>query len=76
MKFFRREWAGHMSVLFLLHQLAENFSANLELLRNVDWVIVPVVNPDGYVYTFTKVASDNLQHVQIFKSLIPGPLLA
>lgn len=40
-----------MSVLYLLHQLVENYSANLELLRNVDWVIVPVVNPDGYVYT-------------------------
>lgn len=40
-----------MSVLYLLHQLVENFSENMELLRNVDWVVVPVVNPDGYVYT-------------------------
>lgn len=50
-----REWAGHMSVLYLLHQLVENHSANLDLLRNVDWVVVPVVNPDGYVYTHTNV---------------------
>jgi len=31
----------------------ENYSANMELLRNVDWVVVPVANPDGYAYTFT-----------------------
>lgn len=55
-EFLSREWAGHMSVLYLLHQLVENFSANLELLRNVDWVVVPVVNPDGYVYTHTDVS--------------------
>lgn len=45
-----------MSVLYLLHQLVENYAENLELLRNVDWVVVPVVNPDGYVYTFTDVS--------------------
>lgn len=44
-----------MSVLYLLYQLVENHSANLDLLRNVDWVVVPVVNPDGYVYTHTNV---------------------
>lgn len=45
-----------MSVVYLLYQLVENYSANMELLRNVDWVVVPVVNPDGYVYTFTNVS--------------------
>lgn len=25
-----------------------------DLLDNVDWHIVPVLNPDGYVYTFTE----------------------
>lgn len=42
-----------MSVLFMLFQLIENFHANSELLRNVDFVVVPVVNPDGFVYTHT-----------------------
>lgn len=45
-----------MSVLFMLFQLIENFSQNLNLLRNVDYVVVPVVNPDGYVYTQTTVS--------------------
>lgn len=50
-----REWAGHMSVLYLLSQLVENYSENIDLLEGVDWVVVPVVNPDGYVYTYETV---------------------
>ncbi|XP_055531488.1 carboxypeptidase B-like isoform X1 [Wyeomyia smithii] len=46
-----REWAGHMSVVYLIHQLVESSSANTNLLNNTDWVIMPVANPDGYVYT-------------------------
>lgn len=52
-----REWAGHMSVLYLLNQLVENYSENIDLLNGVDWVVVPVVNPDGYVYTHETVCS-------------------
>ncbi|XP_065085255.1 carboxypeptidase B1-like [Ochlerotatus camptorhynchus] len=49
-----REWAGHMSVIYLIHQLVERSTDNLDLLRNTDWVIMPVANPDGYVYTHEK----------------------
>lgn len=44
-----------MSILYLLRQLVENQPENLELLKNVDWVVVPVVNVDGYVYSHTTV---------------------
>ncbi|XP_053685315.1 carboxypeptidase B-like [Sabethes cyaneus] len=46
-----REWAGHMSVMYLIHQLVENSTENMNLLNNTDWVIMPVANPDGYVYS-------------------------
>ncbi|XP_058460659.1 carboxypeptidase B-like [Malaya genurostris] len=46
-----REWAGHMSVIYLIHQLVENSAEHEDLLKNTDWVIMPVANPDGYVYT-------------------------
>ncbi|XP_062550731.1 carboxypeptidase B-like [Armigeres subalbatus] len=46
-----REWAGHMSVLYLIHQLVERSAENMDLLKNTNWVIMPVANPDGYVYT-------------------------
>ncbi|XP_055623252.1 carboxypeptidase B-like [Toxorhynchites rutilus septentrionalis] len=46
-----REWASHMSVLYLIYQLVERSAENSDMLANTDWVIMPVVNPDGYVYT-------------------------
>ncbi|XP_058832771.1 carboxypeptidase B-like [Topomyia yanbarensis] len=48
-----REWAGHMSVVYLIRQLVEHSAENMDLLENTDWVIMPVANPDGYVYTHT-----------------------
>ncbi|XP_062541395.1 uncharacterized protein LOC134209422 [Armigeres subalbatus] len=46
-----REWASHMAVVYLIHQLVECSEENMDLLDNTDWVIVPVANPDGYEYT-------------------------
>jgi murein tripeptide amidase MpaA len=48
-----REWVGHMAVIYLLYQLVERSAMNGDLLTNLDWVIVPMANPDGYVYTHT-----------------------
>ncbi|KAG5677265.1 hypothetical protein PVAND_007036 [Polypedilum vanderplanki] len=49
-----REWAGIHSALYFLHQLVENSTVTNELLDKVDYVFVPVVNPDGYAYSFTE----------------------
>ncbi|XP_067613427.1 carboxypeptidase B1-like [Eurosta solidaginis] len=48
-----REWIAPAEALYVIHQLVENFAANAHLLENYDWVILPVVNPDGYEYTHT-----------------------
>ncbi|KAH8256041.1 hypothetical protein KR026_005517 [Drosophila bipectinata] len=48
-----REWIAHAGALYVIHQLVENFAANSDLLKDYDWVILPVVNPDGYEYTHT-----------------------
>uniref|UniRef100_A0A182MWB1 Peptidase M14 domain-containing protein n=1 Tax=Anopheles culicifacies TaxID=139723 RepID=A0A182MWB1_9DIPT len=47
-----REWASHMSAMYLIHQLVENAEKNEDLLYYADWIIVPVANPDGYVYSY------------------------
>jgi murein tripeptide amidase MpaA len=47
-----REWAAVMSAVYLIDQLTEKSNENKELLQ-VDWVIIPVANPDGYVYSHT-----------------------
>ncbi|XP_017122344.1 carboxypeptidase B [Drosophila elegans] len=48
-----REWIAHAGALYVIHQLVENYAANANLLKNFDWVILPVVNPDGYEYSHT-----------------------
>ncbi|GAB0090382.1 carboxypeptidase B [Sergentomyia squamirostris] len=45
-----REWIAPMSAIYLIEQLVENSAENLDLLA-CDWIIIPLVNPDGYQYT-------------------------
>lgn len=49
-----REWAASAEVLCLVSQLLED-ERNRYLIENVDWFILPVVNPDGFTYSRTKV---------------------
>lgn len=46
-----REWATHMSALHLLQNLVEKSKEHAALLDKVDWIVVPIVNPDGYHFT-------------------------
>ena len=48
-----REWAGIMSNLYLLDQLVQHSEENKDILDFNDWVFVPIVNPDGFIYTQT-----------------------
>ncbi|XP_065360403.1 carboxypeptidase B1 [Calliphora vicina] len=51
--FHAREWISPAAVLYVIGQLVENFEENAELLLDYDFMILPVVNPDGYEYTQT-----------------------
>lgn len=46
-----REWAGVMSVMYMIQQFVDHPEQYAEQLDNTDYVIIPVMNPDGYVYT-------------------------
>ncbi|XP_025269058.1 carboxypeptidase B [Camponotus floridanus] len=46
-----REWIGSAVVTYILSQLVERNSTYSKLLDNSDWMILPVVNPDGYEYS-------------------------
>jgi murein tripeptide amidase MpaA len=46
------DWINLMTVAYLIYQLVENSANNMDLLM-ADWVIIPIVNPDGLVYSQT-----------------------
>ena len=53
-----REWISPAAVTFMIRQLVEVQDAEeSDLLDNLDWYILPQVNPDGYEFTR---ASDRL----------------
>ncbi|XP_058834022.1 carboxypeptidase B1-like [Topomyia yanbarensis] len=46
-----REWIAPATALYAINQLVENANENADILSNLTWVILPVVNPDGYEYS-------------------------
>ena len=51
-----REWLSPATVTYLINQFLTNENPEVrELVESNDWYIVPVFNPDGYVYTYTVV---------------------
>lgn len=44
-------WITISTALYVIHQLVENYENNKHLLQNLDWVIMPLVNPDGYEFS-------------------------
>ncbi|XP_031765034.1 carboxypeptidase B-like [Galleria mellonella] len=47
-----REWISPPTVTWAIHKLLENVTEP-DLLERFDWILLPVVNPDGYKFTFT-----------------------
>lgn len=51
-----REWVTPPVTLYSIHRLVEELrDEDRDLLENVDWIILPVANPDGYEYSHTTV---------------------
>jgi len=46
-----REWVSPAAVTFMMKELVENDPAHTDLTENLDWYILPVLNPDGYAHT-------------------------
>ncbi|XP_053949939.1 carboxypeptidase B [Anastrepha ludens] len=46
-----REWISPATVTFILYQLMSNWQNQPDYLKQRTWYFMPVVNPDGYVYS-------------------------
>lgn len=49
-----REWVTPPVALYLIHQLVVKV-ADRRLLEEIDWIIIPVANPDGYEFSIDQV---------------------
>ncbi|XP_055687457.1 carboxypeptidase B-like [Lutzomyia longipalpis] len=49
-----REWIAPMVAVYIIHELAEHTTDHLSVLDNVVWIIQPLVNPDGYEFTYAE----------------------
>lgn len=50
-----REWIGPAQALYIIQKLVLD-PLNRYLIEDVDWYIIPLVNPDGYEYSHTVVS--------------------
>ncbi|KAG8180463.1 hypothetical protein JTE90_001996 [Oedothorax gibbosus] len=49
-----REWISPATVAYIAHSLASEYDASddtRQLVDHFDWYVLPVLNPDGYVYS-------------------------
>lgn len=52
-----REWISAATVTWIIREFLTSTDPEVRALaENFEWHIFPVVNPDGYVYTFTHVS--------------------
>ncbi|XP_072945696.1 carboxypeptidase B-like [Epargyreus clarus] len=48
-----REWISPPTVAYAIRKLTEDLTET-EMLHNYDWILLPIVNPDGYKFSFER----------------------
>lgn len=52
-----REWITPSTLTWIIKEFLTSNNRDIRALaENIEWHIFPIVNPDGYVYTFTTVS--------------------
>ncbi|XP_077287802.1 carboxypeptidase B-like [Arctopsyche grandis] len=47
-----REWIAPANALYMITKLVEDITES-DVANNIDWFIIPLINPDGYEYSHT-----------------------
>lgn len=50
-----REWVTTPVALYIIHQLVVDVVES-DLTNDIDWIIIPLANPDGYEYSIDEVS--------------------
>lgn len=48
-----RDWISTMAAVEIIHELTEHYEDFSHLIDNIEWIILPVINPDGFEFTRT-----------------------
>lgn len=46
------EWVSPAAVTYIINQFVTNYQNESLSIKNIDWYFVPVLNPDGYEYSY------------------------
>ncbi|XP_023952287.2 carboxypeptidase B-like [Bicyclus anynana] len=49
-----REWVTLPVALWAIQELVINSNSNQDLIRDIDWIVLPIANPDGYEFSHTR----------------------
>lgn len=55
-----RDWISAMAAINLIHELISHYDDFRDIVDDVEWFIIPVVNPDGYEFSRLDAAVRNL----------------
>jgi len=55
-----RDWIGVMASLKIIFELVEHNSEFADLLNEIEFQIVPLINPDGFIFSQTEGVSDGV----------------
>lgn len=71
-----RDWIGIMGAINLIHELVEHYDDYRPLVDDIEWFIVPVVNPDGFEFSrlnpaVSRTLSSSVVRLKIFSSTEP-----
>lgn len=54
-----REWVTLPATLYAIHKLVIDVTEQ-DLLQDIDWIVLPIANPDGYVHTHIEVRTNEV----------------
>lgn len=64
-----RDWITTMAAVNLMHELTDHYEEFRNIVDNVEWFIIPIANPDGFIFS-------RAGGVRIFKlKLFQSPLI-
>lgn len=49
-----RDWIAVMAAVDIMHELVEHYEDFRNIVDDLEWFVIPVANPDGYVFSHTE----------------------